>query len=386
VRIGKNGVRPQLLGSDPIFSGPAFPVFRNFPSTLLGTAVRTRQAFGIGLFRQLAQIIYLRFFHRRLDPWEYYFFQAYLNRYKSEEKIRFAGWRQECKLDQAVNTGPDRDKANNKFLFYDILRAQEAPVPRTTAVYRTRGLKNSDIQQLHDARDAEHYLADPDHFPMFVKPVRGACGFGAFALHAPCPDRRKLELPTGEYVPVADVVARLATASPDGWLLQEMLQPHADLLPVCGRRLTSVRLIVILGDHGAEFVSAVWRVPTGNNVTDNFAVGRTGNIAAGVDLQTGEIQRAVQGAGWENRPCERHPDTGATLRGLKLPAWPYIRELCLRHATLFPDLRLQHWDVALTDRGPVILEVNVEGGLRTHQIVQQRGLYGRRLAALEKAV
>jgi hypothetical protein len=40
----------------------------------------------------------------------------------------------------------------------------------------------------------------------------------------------------------------------------------------------------------------------------------------------------------------------------------------------------------LTDRGPVILEINVEGGLRTHQIVARRGIYGKRLQALENGL
>jgi hypothetical protein len=36
---------------------------------------------------------------------------------------------------------------------------------------------------------------------------------------------------------------------------------------------------------------------------------------------------------------------------------------------------MQGWDIALTDRGPVILEVNVNGAMRLPQLTRQGGLY-----------
>ncbi len=113
----------------------------------------------------------------------------------------------------------------------------------------------------------------------------------------------------------------------------------------------------------------MWRVPTGDNVTDNFSVGFAGNLVGRIDLDSGEVDNVVQGVGWRNRSTDCHPDTGGRLRGFRLPDWQATRKLCLACADHFPDLRLQHWDVALTDRGPVILELNVAGGLRTPQIV-----------------
>ena len=65
-----------------------------------------------------------------------------------------------------------------------------------------------------------------------------------------------------------------------------------------------------------------------------------------------------------------------------MPDWADVSELCVRAAQCLPDLRLQHWDIALTDRGPVALEVNVLGGLRTHQIVAGGPGNLRRLAHL----
>ncbi len=48
---------------------------------LLAEALRIKKQFNIGLLRQLVQLTYLRLSQCRLDPWEYYFFQVYLDRY-----------------------------------------------------------------------------------------------------------------------------------------------------------------------------------------------------------------------------------------------------------------------------------------------------------------
>ena len=36
---------------------------------------------------------------------------------------------------------------------------------------------------------------------------------------------------------------------------------------------------------------------------------------------------------------------------------------------------MQAWDVALTDKGPSLLEINFNGGMRLPQLVAGRGLY-----------
>jgi hypothetical protein len=46
----------------------------------------------------------------------------------------------------------------------------------------------------------------------------------------------------------------------------------------------------------------------------------------------------------------------------------------MRAALYFPDLGMQAWDIAITDDGPVVLEVNVVGSLFIPQLVTQKGL------------
>ena len=176
-------------------------------------------------------------------------------------------------------------------------------------------------------------------------------------------------LGSGERVTITDFVAGLEAGAQRGYVIQEKLHPDPAIADRCGNRLTSARIVVLNEAQGAKILSAVWRVPTGTNMTDNFSAESSGNLCGGIDLASGSVGRVFQGIGWELRPLETHPDTGAKLTGFCLPDWRHAADLSLACAAELPGLGLQHWDIALTDRGPVLLELNVMGGLRTHQIV-----------------
>lgn len=341
-----------------------------FPA-LIAEALRTKRQFDIGLIKQLQQLIALRWSAHRLDAWCYYFYQVFLDRYPMEEKRRFIGWRGELSLDQHLNTGVNRAVANDKLLFDQRMRDIGAPVPAIRATYARENSDVWDGLSLTTPSDVENYLAATTDFPMFVKPLHGAHGWNAAAILRRDDNDAILELSSGQRRTIADFVAELAQDGRTAYLFQELLETHPAIAEKCGDRLTSIRAIVLTDAAEPELLSAVWRVPTGTNMTDNFSVGTTGNLCAAVDLDTGEIGKAFQGSGWRNLRRDDHPDTGETLAGFSLPDWPRIRELCLECARHLPGLRLQHWDVALTDRGPVLLEINVQGGLRTHQIVAE---------------
>ena len=346
-------------------------------SLLIAEALRTRREFDISLWRQFWQAVSLRYGSSKLDPWEYFFFQVFLDRYSPEEKSRFVGWRREIQLDRLANAQDARDPANNKLVCHTLLAKHGLPQAKITGIYceADPGIRGPAI--LNDPDRVAMFLCNTDHYPLFVKPVRGAHGKQTYALQDLIKD--ELILGSGERLGMTDFIARLDPSRKNGILFQELLNTSPDLETICGPRLTSMRIIITMTPTGPEILSAVWRVPTGTNITDNFDCGRSGNIIADIELANGHLQRIVRGIGWKIIPLDRHPDTRSTFNGLSLPDWQEARALCLEAAKLFPNLRLQHWDIALTDRGPVILEINVEGGMRTHQIVQQRGIYGARL-------
>ena len=93
-----------------------------------------------------------------------------------------------------------------------------------------------------------------------------------------------------------------------------------------------------------------------------------------IDLATGCIARVVQGTGAEMVIDGVHPDTGGPITGTPIPDWESLTALVTKAARLLPGVRTQSWDVALTDAGPVPLEVNFGGDLNLTQLASGVGV------------
>jgi hypothetical protein len=81
---------------------------------------------------------------------------------------------------------------------------------------------------------------------------------------------------------------------------------------------------------------------------------------------------------------EVHPATGARIAGRILPCWPETVAMVTKAANLFPDRTMIGFDVAITDRGPVIIEGNVQQSSemvqRTHDLPVGQQRLGELLA------
>jgi alpha-L-glutamate ligase-like protein len=97
-----------------------------------------------------------------------------------------------------------------------------------------------------------------------------------------------------------------------------------------------------------------------------------GAIGAGVDLASGTTTHAVL----DNRAATRHPDTGASVVGVKVPGWSQILEMSCR---ISREVGLGYLGVDIivdSRRGPLVLEANARPGLAI-QIANGQGLITR---------
>jgi hypothetical protein len=69
-----------------------------------------------------------------------------------------------------------------------------------------------------------------------------------------------------------------------------------------------------------------------------------------------------------------HPVTGQDFYGFQLPLWDEIKETAAAAARAFPLVRTIGWDIAATNRGPVILEGNDHWAVEILQQAYQTGV------------
>lgn len=79
---------------------------------------------------------------------------------------------------------------------------------------------------------------------------------------------------------------------------------------------------------------------------------------------------------------DRHPDTGCTIPGFRLPYWEEtLRLFCLAQKEL-KEAPTLGWDIAITDDGPLIVEANAGYSIEIHEVAEHRGLRSAFLASL----
>jgi hypothetical protein len=169
-------------------------------------------------------------------------------------------------------------------------------------------------------------------------------------------------------MPVSDFAAQIDRSI--GQLFQSTLLSHPDLTDVCGR-VSTVRVILIIQNGEVKVVNTVWKVPDSRNMADNFW--RDGNCLGAIDSATGTVERVV---GYVDRiPKELGKETaiGSAMLGRKLPRWQEVIDLCVAGARIFAPLRFQSWDIALTESGPVVVEVNPGSSFVLSQIASGNG-------------
>jgi hypothetical protein len=253
------------------------------------------------------------------------------------------------------------------------------PVPKLIALYHP-ARSFSGATALRSPRALEDFLRSVAE-PLFAKPVDGVFSIGCLAIDRVEPEAGLVHMAFGQTVPLAEVAAYVA-GCPRGYLFQERLRPDAALARLSGSAASTIRMVVFLGPDGPELIQALWKIPCGRNVADNFW---RGNLLGAIDAEDGRILRAVSGVGLEQLLHDSHPDTGERLVGAVIPRWTEARRLCLEAAVNLPGLRTQSWDLAITRGGPVLVEVNNGGSLNLPQIAHGRGLLdGRYTAHLER--
>lgn len=122
--------------------------------------------------------------------------------------------------------------------------------------------------------------------------------------------------------------------------------------------LNTVRIMTALyPDHSVRVFAGFIKIGRQGSDVDNAGSG--GNIDCGVNVETGQLYNPVQFNSWEDIiKIKEHPDSKAQLDGYYIKDWKKIKERLQYFQGLIPQLKTIGWDVAITESGPVIVEIN----------------------------
>lgn len=341
-------------------------------------AVLAREQTGKPLSRQFAEIRSLRTTGGQCGISDYYWYKLYDDGYlMGSGAADFLGWRLQQQLSLALNPRNAVLPAWDKLVFTQLAHEAGLPVaPIRAAFSPANRVAQCMGTHLRDLAAAAKFLRDPSIYPLFGKPAYSQQGVGSAYLASYDPTSDTLRLINGDTISIDAFLQRLTVAidrryhKPEcGFVFQESFAPAPEISAITDwSAICGVRIICLNGPDGILPIRAIWKIAVPPNHVDNFSLGKYGNLLADVDLLTGKIGKVVNNLWPKAQVLSKHPLSGRSFAGFHLPGWDKVLDACERGGRAFPLMKIHHWDFALTDRGPMILELNDLGGTEIAQL------------------
>lgn len=154
--------------------------------------------------------------------------------------------------------------------------------------------------------------------------------------------------------------------SENNYLIQEGVEQHPELKKINPNCVNTLRVITNL-DNGEEPIifSSMLRSGVGDSYIDN-KVGKF--IFIDYDLFSNKMDAIANSQFPKYGSFSKHPVTKFNFENATLPYPDKIIDLVTKAAKAYPKRKIIGWDIAYTEKGPVIIEGNTKPGLKTVQV------------------
>lgn len=187
---------------------------------------------------------------------------------------------------------------------------------------------------------------------LFIKPAQGRGGKGIIIANRHSDD----------YLFNGKVIDYDYLSSLKGdYVVETEINQHPYIANIYRKSVNTIRAITVRHDNGdIELIAATLRMGVGGREIDN---GSLGGIMIGIDLSTGKSLRSYATYSIGTEKFSHHPDSGFDFSTFHLENWKDIKEEIINAADKLTLLNLAGWDIALTESGIEIIEVNTLFGI-----------------------
>lgn len=293
---------------------------------------------------------------------EYYEFE--FEKGAKELRDTFLGWAEQGYYLRILNPVKYYTLARNKYLAHLCLEKAGIPMPQLLAHYNPYEENASEnfAKKMID-------LQKNNQIPFVIKATESSHGEGVYVVKSVTTENENiyLNLLNEKKVSLNEVLSHK-----DELIVEDLIKQTEQFSNFNKTSVNTVRFMTTLSPNGEAKIIAIWmKIGRSGAFVDNAGSG--GNIDACVDINTGEINKVVEFNGFRNsKKIDSHPDTGVRLEGTIIENWEEIKSKVISFQKAFPFVKAAGWDIAITDDGPVVIEVN-DSWDRTGQLFIQRG-------------
>ena len=193
---------------------------------------------------------------------------------------------------------------------------------------------------------------------IFVKPVDGEGGYGIIVFHLSENDKYM----NNDNVELTETFL-LNISKVDDYVIQEGIIQDESITKIYPSSINTFRIATENIRGCVRVVCSVLRMGRQGNEVDNAS---QDGIVLGIDSNTGEFNDyaidEMDGIFY------KHPDTNFVFKGHTILDWNKIVNFTLECAKKLPQFTHLGWDIALTKKGPMAIEANLEFGLDIYQL------------------
>ena len=310
--------------------------------------------------RQLAEMLVL-WLVRGLGPGYYLFGRFWRRELPLGDKLRHLNERAyERRLDQ-VNNPSYRKMSQHKVAEKAMLRLFGIPTPRFIGYLHSTEGRCCNGDRLRDAPDLATLLEAEQPTRICFKQPEGwsGIGFEAAEVDYGCSPPQLRPLPDGDPLDIASYLdQRLGFGRErQGHIIEEYCSQQNWYRSLNPTSVNTLRVYAILrDDRTARILGGYLRVGRQNAVIDNASAG---GVFFPFDPATG-VLAAGRFNTFDTDHFPDHPDSGVRIEGCRLPGWEQISRMAGDTLRVFPGIRFAGLDIAMTDTGPCVIEINVE--------------------------
>jgi glutathione synthase/RimK-type ligase-like ATP-grasp enzyme len=303
----------------------------------------------------------------KLTSEEYFMYQLYDDdKYSKEDKAKFISEKIHWPVTHKCCDMSWSALAEDKWLAYRFLESFDIRVPETIAVIDKTFRSFGSIPKISSPMELRDFFEKNHRYPIFAKANAGIGSFGAFIITGI--DDTNVFLDQSEPLTFDNLFEELIGERT--YLLQSFIKNHT-IISAFSQYLATIRAVNFVKSDSVFTPFYILKIPSSTNIADNYW--REGNIIADVDPESGVIRRAIRGRGINTEELVSHPETGDKLVGLTLPYWNELINVNHTCARLFAPVRYNTLDIALTQDGPVFIEVNTGGSFELPQLASGSG-------------
>ncbi|PKP50149.1 MAG: hypothetical protein CVT94_02540 [Bacteroidetes bacterium HGW-Bacteroidetes-11] len=293
----------------------------------------------------------------KINPHEYYLYYLYDKGMPEQYRAKFVSRYTRDLFLEKLNPLGYILLARNKYITKIILKSLDIPTPEMIFLYDPQaGLESAFV--INNPETARQKLIEFGNRPFVVKVLEGEHGknINIYSSLESTIDGFTASHLNGEKHSL-DQLLNFAGKN-QRLLFEAKLRQIPTFDAINPTSINTLRLLTLLHPNGeAELIYGLIRMGRKGRWVDNS--GKGGNVMAILNKETGRFENIVSFAHYKSyEPLTHHPDSGIDLVNFEIKNWQEIKNQVFDFHRKLSWLKAIGWDVAITEEGPVIIEIN----------------------------